>query len=1498
MSNLVEDFIVSPSEALLELFTKDQLFKIADHYEIELEDKRLKESTIRETIKTKLIEQAILIEMSDTATASQSKPPVNLLTFEQQERLLLLQLEQERVKLEMERERNRIKQTDIELQKYRLDMIREGRMDDGSDYALQGASKMFDTAGNLRLMPKFSERDPDTFFTLFERIAEARGWPSKERTLLLQCVFTGRAQEVYSSLPVSDCNDYDIVKAAVLKSYELVPEAYRQKFRTLSRGVNVAHVEFARELSIAFNRWCMASEVTTVEELTDLIVLEQFKNSVPARIATYINEQKADTAAKAAELADDYVLTHKSFEFRKGDEFFENKGDHMSRNSSLICNYCHGKGHWKNECPVLKAKGRGGKALRVKPAALVASVLSPVDSLGEGFPKSGNLLGNGDYAPFITYGHVSMIGTEVKIPVTILRDTGASESFILEDVLPFSFLSDTGTSVLVRGIGLDVMSVPLHRVTLSSELVSGEVVIGVRPSLPVDGVDIIMGNNLAGDKVWPDTFSSPVVLSVPLPGSDESHKNYPEVFTACAVTRSMTSTQPRVTSDSAVVKPFSLPDNFSVSPSELLQEQQLDSSLHQLFERVMSPEEIRNVAHGYFLQDGILVRKWIPHGSDFAGDPIIQVVVPEKYRSLVLQISHDKLAGHLGVKKTYHRILCHFFWPKLKKDVSQYIKTCHTCQLTGKPNQKIKPAPLFPIPAVSPPFEHLIIDCVGPLPRSKSGSIYLLTVMCASTRYPAAYPLRTITAKSVVKALTQFISIFGIPKIVQSDQGSNFTSHLFSQVLKLLHIKHNKASAYHAQSQGALERFHQTLKSLLRSYCTEMEGDWEQGLPWLMLSAREVCQESTGFSPNDLVFGHTVRGPLAVLRDQWVESAPPKNLQSYVNDFKRRLYEAGKVAKEQLHSSQKRMKTIFDRRTEERKFMPGDQVLALLPVEGSPFQAQFTGPYVVEKQVTDLNYLIATPERRKSTQLCHVNLLKPYYCRSHKMSNDEVKPALVVGRISLVGEGVDEGVSFPEDTVLLGRLKNSETLKNVHKMLAHLPDDKCGDLIDIINHHVSLFGDVPSRTHWLEHDIDVGDSEPIRQNFYRVSPNKLLHLNTEVQYMLDHDIARPSFSSWASPCLLVNKSDGTYRFCTDYRRINRVTKPDSFPLPRIEDCVDRVGSAKFVSKFDLLKGYWQVPLTKRAQEISTFITSEGLFSYNVMSFGLRNAPATFQRLMNRVVSGLEGVAVYLDDVVVFSDSWEQHLEHVADLFSQFEEAGLTVNLAKCEFAKATVTYLGKVVGQGCVRPVRAKVEAIDQFPSPTTKKELMRFLGLVGYYRGFCRNFSTVVAPLTDLLKAKAAFVWTSACQVAFQAAKSLLTSTPVLAAPRFDRSFQVCVDASNVGAGAVLLQADEEGIQRPVSYFSKKFNSYQLNYSVVEKETLALIWALQHFEVYVGSVSDPLVVYTDHNPLVYLHSLRCPNQRLTRWCLFLQSYALDIRHIKGTDNVVADALSRAPYSF
>lgn len=388
-----------------------------------------------------------------------------------------------------------------------------------------------------------------------------------------------------------------------------------------------------------------------------------------------------------------------------------------------------------------------------------------------------------------------------------------------------------------------------------------------------------------------------------------------------------------------------------------------------------------------------------------------------------------------------------------------------------------------------------------------------------------------------------------------------------------------------------------------------------------MLAAREVVQDSTGFSPNELVFGHSVRGLLALLHDAVAlpSSDPPPNLIDYVNGFWHRLYSAGEMAKEKLFSAQGKMKRLYDCRAEQHVFSPGDQVLALLPLVHLPFQDRFLGPFTVPRQVTDQNYILSTPNRRKTTQLCHVNPLKPYYV-------SESKP-----------------LSAPDDGLLRGRLKNSESLENLTSLLAHLSEEHRAQLSVLIQRYPGLFGDTPSRTHLVKHDIDVGDAHAIHQCFYRVSEEKRRVMDAEIQYMLENGIAEPSSSSWASPCLLVEKADKSPRFCTDYRKVNAVTKPDVYPLPRIEDCIDQVGAARFISKFDLLKGYWQIPLTDRAREVSAFITPSGLFSYTVMSFGLRNAPATFQRLMNMVVSGLEGCGVYLDDVVIYNSMWEDHL---------------------------------------------------------------------------------------------------------------------------------------------------------------------------------------------------------------------------------------------------------------
>ena len=303
---------------------------------------------------------------------------------------------------------------------------------------------------------------------------------------------------------------------------------------------------------------------------------------------------------------------------------------------------------------------------------------------------------------------------------------------------------------------------------------------------------------------------------------------------------------------------------------------------------------------------------------------------------------------------------------------------------------------------------------------------------------------------------------------------------------------------------------------------------------------------------------------------------------------------------------------------------------------------------------------------------------------------------------------------------------------------------------------------------------------------------------------------------------------------------------------------------------------------------------DGLYQYKVMPFGMKNRSSCFQRLVNEVLRGVKGCVVYIDDIVICSETWEQHLLLLREVFKRLDDANLTINLKKSEFSKPCVEYLGYTVGQGKVQPADAKVNDIVKFPSPTNRKELLRFLGMSGYYRRFCKNFSVVALPLTRLLSKKVKFNWNCHCEEAFKKIKEMLINIPILRIPDYDKPFKLYVDASHDGIGGVLMQ-EHEGIDHPLCYYSRKLLCYQVGYSTIEKEALGLIMSLNHFDVYVKGTGKSVEVYTDHNPLVFLHKMKNSNQRLMRWCLILQDYKLDIKHVRGRDNVIADALSRVP---
>ncbi|XP_034062115.1 uncharacterized protein LOC117539871 [Gymnodraco acuticeps] len=384
-------FVDAPSVSFLDGCQKAQLIEISEHYEIAVVGSKRKDD-IKAVIVSSLFERGVL-QKSESGVAGVGPVVVQTagLTFEQQKELLAMQFNQERLQLEMRGQQQEVeKRLEVEkvlevekmkceVEHARLRLMGEGKFSPGEDGGARLASGSGDIISYLRLVPKFNERDPDIFFTLFEHIAEARNWSDSDRVLLLQCVLTGRAQEAYSAICGENTLDYDRVKSAVLKSYELVPEAYRQRFRSGVKGDKQTHVEFIRDLTSHFQRWCAAAKVASFDGLCELIVLEQFKNILPQRVATYVNEQKPPTAFRAAELADDFVLTHKgSFaeKYSRGDwKRGEDNGDARAKFSPGSsrrfagtgrpegakvdqCHYCKGGGHWKEQCPLLETKGK------------------------------------------------------------------------------------------------------------------------------------------------------------------------------------------------------------------------------------------------------------------------------------------------------------------------------------------------------------------------------------------------------------------------------------------------------------------------------------------------------------------------------------------------------------------------------------------------------------------------------------------------------------------------------------------------------------------------------------------------------------------------------------------------------------------------------------------------------------------------------------------------------------------------------------------------------------------------------------------------------------------------------------------------------------------------------------------------------------------------------------------------------------------------------------
>lgn len=482
--------------------------------------------------------------------------------------------------------------------------------------------------------------------------------------------------------------------------------------------------------------------------------------------------------------------------------------------------------------------------------------------------------------------------------------------------------------------------------------------------------------------------------------------------------------------------------------------------------------------------------------------------------------------------------------------------------------------------------------------------------------------------------------------------------------------------------------------------------------------------------------------------------------------------------------------------------------------------------------------------------------------------------------------------------------KGTECISDINEMISHqtsvisrndLNENQQKDLSVLIEEMKQTVGTGLGRTKILKHTIETGDSKPIYQKQYNFSPIIRKEIERELDDMIEKDVVETSYSAWCSPVLIVKKPNGDNRLCLDSRQLNKVTKRDTYPLPRVSSILDNLRNARYLTTIDLKSAFWQIELDDCSKEKTAFaVPGRGLFHFKVMPFGLVNASQSQQRLMDILFHSLDGkVWAYLDDIVVCSENFEEHLSILKQVILILKDANLTVNIDKCKFARPSLRFLGFIVDKEGLRTDPDKVSAILNYPRPKTITELKRFIGIASWYRRFVKDFSMIAAPLHNLTKGKRHkhFNWSEEAEKAFIELKTLLTTTPVMSCPDFTKPFTVQCDASSKGIGAVLSQ-NMNGSDQAVAYLSRKLNDREKQYSTSERELLSVVYAVEKFRPYLDGVHFTIV--TDHSALQWLHKMKDPHGRLARWAMKLQQFDFDIIHKPGKLNTVPDALSRS----
>ena len=844
------------------------------------------------------------------------------------------------------------------------------------------------------------------------------------------------------------------------------------------------------------------------------------------------------------------------------------------------------------------------------------------------------------------------------------------------------------------------------------------------------------------------------------------------------------------------------------------------------------------------------------------GEVIHVLVLPKGFRKRVLEMAHEG-SGHLGARKVKALLSQRFAWPGMGVDAINHTRSCEVCQRCSKTNSR--KVPLMERQVMSEPFEVLAFDLVGPFPPAKYGFRYVLTAICMGSKWPEAIPLKAQTAKAVASGMVEVFARTGIPLQLLSDQGSQFLGSLVKHLCRDLRIDQLKTAPYHPECNGVVERMHGTLGPMLTK-ASQRGLDWVEQLPFALFALRSAPNKDTGFSPYQLVYGHRVRTPLDVLHQGWAElEFGELETEEWSNWLVERLEVWHDLVRERGKKASGSRKALYDKSTVNRTLEVGDQVMCRIPGLIGKLEESWHGPYKVVAKKSRVDYLVDLGKCKGRVKVLHVNNLKRYYPRVEE-----------VLRLALVAK------DWSEDEAVGTTLKGSYEGFNEEAVVSQLKEE-----------YPEVFSDLPGKTTAFQMRIDTGEAAPRRSHPYRVPDRLKEGVRSEVNKLVELGIVVPSTSPWASPVVPVPKTDGTVRVCVDYRKLNEVTTADPYYMATMDEILERVGGSRIMSKIDLAKGFYQVEVEPSSQEKTAFVSPYGKFQFQRMPFGLKNAPAMFQRLMEVVLGDCYNYsAPYIDDVIVFSENAEEHVQHLRCVLDALRQYGLTIKEAKCEWGRVKLEYLGHVIGGGELAVPAHRAAAMAEYKQPQTKRQLRSFLGAASYYRQFFQGYARLSSVLTPLTTKSAPSVvcWTAEELEAFTGLRVSLVDVCALTVPTQQDNFVLHTDASGKGIGATL-NVIRDGRKLPVAFYSKQLQGAQHHYGATELEGLALFKSIHYFAHYLFGTRFEVI--TDHKALVSLLHSRVLNRRLHGWVLQLLEFDFSVQYRPGLENGDADALSR-----